>query len=227
MIAGTVDGAPTVQKNCTSHQGELDCRSGALCNSMFHVWRSAKVHKPEVGSELVRGKRPCLLSKSRRTSILFLTHSSSTLARSCVAILLPQSGSFDAPLAVTSIESKTALHASEHCLSFKPRHLSQEGPEQPSVCVIISHDFRHVPRPRLCRLDVQACQKHCRPYHTAMFQHASSFFLPFPVLLYQICHHNLQVLATYSVNPSNAQSLPAPRFSLLLRAKNDARCRPL
>ena len=83
---------------------------------------------------------------------------------------LPQTRSLYASLAQTSIESETALHAFKHCLTFQPRHLSQEGRSQPSVCIMVVHNFCHMPRSGLIerRLDVQACQNtllilgHCR-----------------------------------------------------------------
>ena len=55
----------------------------------------------------------------------------------------------------------------------------------------------------------------------AMFKHGSPLLLPFPVFLRQIRHHHLQVLVTYSVNPSTVQSLPALRF-FLFHTKNNA-----
>ena len=43
----------------------------------------------------------------------------------------------------------------------------------------------------------------------------SSFILPFPVFLWQICHHDLQVLEAFSVNSSHVQFLPALIFFFL------------
>ena len=98
---------------------------------------------------------------------------------------LPQTRSLYASLAQTSIEIETALHAFKHCLTFQPRHLSQEGRSQPSVCIMVVHNFCHMPRSGLIerRLDVQACQTHCWSWGTAVFQRGIPFLLPFPVFL--------------------------------------------
>ena len=124
--------------------------------------------------------------------------------------LLAQSGRFDAFLAKTTIESKTALHAFERGLSFKPRHLAQEGRDQSSVCVVFFHDFRLVPRTCLIEscLDIHARQVHSGTYQTAMFQYGTFFFLPLPEFLYQICRHHLQVLATDPIESFHVQFLP-------------------
>ena len=111
----------------------------------------------------------------------------------------------------------------QHRLSLKPGHLS-EGRNQPSVSVMIFRALRHVPRSCFieCRLDVQAGQTHCRPYHTARFQHGNSFFLPFPVFLI-----TCKCWATYPIYSSHVYFHPIIRFSFFFQTQNKTGCVPL
>ena len=92
-------------------------------------------------------------------------------------------------------------------------------------CVMIFHKFRDVLRSCLIErnLDVQACQIHWWPYHTAMFQHGSSFFFPFPALMQQNRHHHLQVLATYPIDFSTCNFFQFSSSILFQTQKNTRR----
>ena len=66
-------------------------------------------------------------------------------------------------------KNEIALHAFKRGFTFQHRHLSQEGRNQPSMCVLVFHDLCHVPRPRFIKgsLDVHAGQVHCGSHYRA------------------------------------------------------------
>ena len=122
--------------------------------------------------------------------------------------LLPQAWGFHASLSQASIESETA-YAFKHGLSRQSQHLTQEGRNDPSVCIVTVHDLCHVLRPCFieARLDIQARQVQCWPCHRPVFHHGILFLLPLPVFMYHIRHHHLQVLAAYPIQSTNMQIL--------------------
>ena len=71
-------------------------------------------------------------SRSMRTPILFCSILPPHWPRAGWPFL-PQTGSFDASVAETSVENKTALNTFEHGWTFKYRHLEQEGRNQPTL----------------------------------------------------------------------------------------------
>ena len=81
--------------------------------------------------------------------------------------LLPQAWGLHASLPQASIESETAFHTFKHGLSRQSQHLTQEGRNDPSVCIVTAHDLCHVLRPCLIkgRLHIQARQVQCWSYH--------------------------------------------------------------
>ena len=98
------------------------------------------------------------------------------------------------PLSRTSIESKIAFHTLKHGLVRQARHLTQEGRNDPSVCIVTVHDLRHVLQPCLIegRLDIQAGPVQCWSYHHPVFHHGIPFPLPLPMFL---CHISSSSLA--------------------------------
>ena len=119
-----------------SHFPASSIRSRSVCSTFLLEW---DMHDPEV----VRPTWSCIsgvpfLLRCPGDSPFVLAQFPSTSARSCVTIFLPQSASFDGPLAATPIECETALHAFEHRLSLKPGHLAARGPQS---TIRVCHDF--------------------------------------------------------------------------------------
>ena len=95
-----------------------------------------------------------------RVPILFFIHPSSTLAQVRVAIFCHKRGASTLPWRKHRLKTKLLSTRSNNAFTFQPRHLSQEGHNQTTVCLMVFQNFRHVPRPRL----IESClYVHCWP----------------------------------------------------------------
>ena len=157
------------------------CFFNEVCQHLLQVFLSVG-HDPEV----VSPHKTAYLMLSSSFSFYIQENSFSFLHPFFLHIrpnlrchLRPQARCFHASLPQTSIEHEAAFHTFKCGLARQPRHLTQEGCNDPSMCILIVHDLGHMLR--LCliagRLDIQACQVHRQSYHRSVSHHRIPFFL--------------------------------------------------
>ena len=158
------------------------------CNILFQVLCRVR-HQPEIvwphqTAELSR----LLILEIKRSPISFAFNLSSTTDRSCMAIVCHNFWASVLPCLRHRLKTKTESTHSMVALSWSSdislirADISHPWTLWPSISFATMSGSSIV---KDC-LDVQAGQKHRWTYHTSMFHHGISVFLPHPVFLEQV-----------------------------------------